>query len=219
MMRQYINLFENNVTESKKTFVYSWIKENMTVPKKLIHFNNDNTVSITQPLGLTGHTIKLKANIPPEIQFKSIAFNLLIEEGVSTLKGCPNVVEGEFTINSYNITSLEGGPKVVGDGYAIRKAKITTLKHVATDILKSGFFLLDNQATINPWEMRYLFFTTFHNIDIVSPIVFSPKDYQMFKDDETKNAVRSLLAKFTYLSESEKQDEIPNALEKLKALS
>jgi len=69
---------------------------------------------------------------------------------ISSLKGCPRIVHGDFYLQGTSIRNLEGGPEIVGGKYEVKHNKfLTSLKgfplefnHILnSDIIESWFNL------------------------------------------------------------------------------
>ena len=88
-----------------------------------------------------------KENLPNYIQFNKIDGNFLFSEKqkVTSLKGCPKIVNGEFYCNSNDLKNLIGGPKIVAGNYICSlNPHIKSLEGLAKKI--GGMFACNNKS-------------------------------------------------------------------------
>jgi len=78
--------------------------------------NDDYTIDVNKYVNLNGQNLY---NFPSFIQFGHIKSTfLLIDNFMTSLKGCPYYVEGSFDCSGNELKTLEGAPiKVKGDFY------------------------------------------------------------------------------------------------------
>lgn len=83
-------------------------------------------------------------------------------QGLTSLKGCPKIIEGDFDCSHNQLTSLEYGPEIVDGYYDCSHNQLTSLDYVAKSIgLKKsreasgfGFYCNNNQLTsLKGWVM------------------------------------------------------------------
>jgi len=69
--------------------------------------------------------------------------------GLTTLEGCPKIVDKSFYCNDNKLTSLEGGPREVGGDFCCYGNKLTSLEG-APETIGHDFHCYDNPDLINP---------------------------------------------------------------------
>ena len=101
---------------------------------------------------------------PPE-RIKG-TINLNFVDSITSLKGCPRVVGGEFDCSHANITSLEGGPEEVESLFDCSYTEITSLKGAPRKV--GGSFLCSNIDITSleggPEEVGLSFWCSYTNI-------------------------------------------------------
>ncbi len=87
------------------------------------------------------------------IKFKKVtgSFHCFGNYNLTTLKGCPEYVGGDFWCYSNKLTSLEGCPKVVGDYFDCENNKIMTFEHLPFSI--GGRFVCRENPIAEIWKL------------------------------------------------------------------
>jgi hypothetical protein len=84
-------------------------------------------------------------SIPVKFRLVTEDFNL-IGRSITSLQGCPSVVEGNFNCTRLGLEDLEGGPASVDGDYVISRCRIKSLKGMASKI-GGDVFLRGNALT------------------------------------------------------------------------
>lgn len=114
---------------------YSYnIEELPTKLKEIIKIENGSKV-INGTLLITGHHRSQKRQVLPDLSDIYIKGNLFINPcGISSLQGCPQLVDGAFRVMGNVLKDMQGGPVEVGDFYKVVECDITSLKGVPKTI-------------------------------------------------------------------------------------
>ena len=132
-------------------------------------------------LKLNFYDFKLK-NLP--FQFgHSVDFDITHSD-VTSLKGSPTLVDGEFNCSYTNITSLKYGPEIVTADYIISGNRLNSLEFLPRKI--GGTFVTSN-CFLRPYMYRYVLFS----------------DIQLVETENKK--VETLLNEFLRLSPEDKK--------------
>lgn len=100
---------------------------------------------------------------------------------ISSLKGCPKIVHGDFSFRGTNASNLEGGPEIVGGRYRVNNNKfLTSLKGFPQE-----FKNILNSDIIESW------FNLRERIEIVSDGIYFPiTSYYSPRDGKTAEATQ-----------------------------
>jgi len=110
--------------------IKEWLKKHHIKDYKI---NDDLTIDVNGIIELSKSGFS--GNFPEYIQFNKIigAFYCSKNEEMTTLRGCPKIVTGDFSCTQTSITSLEYGPTYVGDHYFCHNCdELKSLKGVKT---------------------------------------------------------------------------------------
>ena len=114
-----------------KPIIEKWIKENVIIfpvypqrhpnaagvpNRKAFTINKNYTININHNCRINSD---LKTNLPDYIQFNIIRGNFSIDmnANITSLRGCPKLVKGDFQCSRTSIKNLIGGPKDVKGKY------------------------------------------------------------------------------------------------------
>lgn len=119
-----------------KFLIKKWIKKEKAIADKLGYFdpyskyriNKDLTISIPDESFLNDNC----GDLPSYIQFNKIRGTFTVDDcNLTTLRGCPKYVGGDFECTNNKLTSLEYAPKYVGGSFSCEhNAKKFTEKEV-----------------------------------------------------------------------------------------
>ncbi len=124
-------------TGEKTKLIPSYIRHGACTAEEFLDFfqmpyteHEDGTIHVPDVIDLKGQQIMQL----PDIRYVRNKGLNLSETQLTTLKGCPEIVEGSFDCSCTPLESLEGGPQVVKGAYYAGKTNIRDLKGVAQDI-------------------------------------------------------------------------------------
>lgn len=129
---------------------------------------------------------------------------------LTSLKGCPEVVDGFIDLSRTGLESLEGGPKVVNGWIDLNNTRIMTLQGMPKVI--NGAFTCKDTNIETPWDLRFLLTCKIPPRQVVAihiDTVSSSINYEISQRFE----------RFFQQSEQERKRAIPEFLTFLKGMS
>lgn len=117
---------DTDIASMKKNAVADWIKEIKSDPS--ITENKDGSYDVDGDMYIDSAFIGKISKLP--IKFRRINGNFDCSLlGLTTLEGCPEIVEESFSCENNNLTNLIDGPKTVnGSYYNCDRNKLTSLE-------------------------------------------------------------------------------------------
>lgn len=129
-----------------------------------VKVNPDGTVNITGRTYLTGQNIHNAEKIPFDIMTCDGDLSMHSNTGLTTLKGCPLHVKGDFDVDDCpKLTSFEHAPRKIDGDASFYKCKITSMKFAPTfvggelDIMRNEITSIEdmpNMTVLSHIDMR-----------------------------------------------------------------
>lgn len=119
--------------------------------------NDDNTIDVIGFCNLRGY---LKGNLPDYIQFGTIyphpKFQTtdfdISDSPISSLRGCPHTVYGNFKCHDTKVSSLEYAPKIVKSTFVFYNNPLEAEDFMIEDICECEFIQTEKNHPWNPKE-------------------------------------------------------------------
>ena len=107
----------------RREMIEKWLKEYNV---KGYTINDDYTIDVNGNVFLSREDFK---EFPDYIQFGTIRGGFYCSlNHLSSLRGCPRIVEGDFNCTYNELTSLEGAPIIVRGDFYYNNNRLTSLK-------------------------------------------------------------------------------------------
>jgi hypothetical protein len=122
---------------------------------KNYRINKDGSISVKERIDLHQHNLfkNFKGELPNYIKFKRVLGDFRASDcELISLRGVPQIVQGNFCVGFNQLTSLKYGPKFTAGGYYCHNNNLKSLEGVAEII--TGVFECSGQ--IIEFDPRYL---------------------------------------------------------------
>ena len=121
----------------RRIIIETWL-EQQNVQNYTI--NDDFTIDVDEDINLCGRNL---TEFPEYIQFNIVkGYFDCRQNKLTSLRGCPRVVEEEFYCSYNNLTSLRGAPEKVKGGFYCGSNQLTSLEGAPKEV--GGSFYCDN---------------------------------------------------------------------------
>ena len=149
----------------KKELIKKWLEKHDI---KLYTINDDLTIDVGN---VDLENIQI-SKFPDYIKFGMVSGSMwLVNNGLTSLIGCPDTIEGSFQCNNNLITTLKGGPSSVGGNYECDHNQLTTLVGCAKKI-GNDFWCGDNyipfdelKKNLKDIKVKGRFYTDYNEIN------------------------------------------------------